>query len=184
MCGNKIYTAAGNDGRDNSHLCITIQMSSVEDRWHQNWTYASPTEYFTERSHLREPLWNSKSKMNFDQPDRYRDSHRNASIWKCQTPQSTHSGTLNDDTKILTETDTETFFTIPNFLKPKPRLFSETKFFRNRNRYFSSETKFSETETFFRDQIFPKLKPRLFFRDQIFRNRNPQKFGKSLETET
>ena len=31
-------------------------------------------------------------------------------------------------------------FPRPNF--PKPRLFSETKFFRNRNRYFSSETKF------------------------------------------
>ena len=90
---------------------------------------------------------------------------------------------LNDDTKILTETDTETFFTIPNFPKPKPRLFSETKFFRNRNRYFSSETKFSETETFFRDQIFSKPKPRLFFRNQIFRNRNPQRFGKSFETE-
>ena len=30
------------------------------------------------------------------------------------------------------------FFTIPNFQKPKPKLFSETKFFRNRNRYFSS----------------------------------------------
>ena len=95
---------------------------------------------------------------------------------------------LNDDTKILTETNTETFFTIPNFPKPKPRLFSDTKFFRNRNRYFSSETKFSETETetFFRDQIFPKPRPRLFFQDQIFRNQNwnPQRFGKSLETET
>ena len=74
---------------------------------------------------------------------------------------------LNDDTKILTQTDTETFFTIPNF--PKPRLFSETKFFRNRNRDFFSETKFSETET--------------FFQNQIFRNRNPQIFGKSFETE-
>ena len=38
------------------------------------------------------------------------------------------------------ETETETFF-------PKPRLFSETKFFRNRNRDFFSETKFSETKT-------------------------------------
>ena len=34
--------------------------------------------------------------------------------------------------------------------------------FRNRNRYFSSNTKFSETETFFRDQIFPKPIPILF----------------------
>ena len=162
MCGNKIYTAAGNDGRDNSHLCITIQMSSVEDRWHQNWAYASPTEYFTERSHLREPLWNSKSKMNFDQPDRYRDSHRNASIWKCQTPQSTHSGTLQ-----CTE-------------------WRYQNFDRNRYRDFFYDTKFSETETetFFRDQIFPKPKPILFFRDQIFRNRNRDFFPRPNFSET
>ena len=32
-------------------------------------------------------------------------------------------GPLNDDTKNLTETDTETFFPIPNFPKPIPRLF-------------------------------------------------------------
>ena len=84
------------------------------------------------------------------------------------------SHTLNDDTKILTETDTETFFTIPNVPKPKPRLFSETKFFRNRNRYFSSETKFFETET------------ETFFRDQIFRNENRYFFSetKFFETET
>ena len=55
---------------------------------------------------------------------------------------------LNDDTKILTENDAETFFSIPNFRnrdffprpnspKLKPILFSETKF---------SESK---TETFF-----------------------------------
>ena len=65
-------------------------------------------------------------------------------------------------------------FPRPNFPKPRPRLFSETKFFRNRNRDFFSETKFSktETETFFRDQIF-RNRDRDFFRDQIF-----------LETET
>ena len=65
-------------------------------------------------------------------------------------------GPLNDDTKNLTETDTKTFFTIPNF--PKSKLFSETKFFRKRNRDFFSETKFSK----------PK----------------PSKFGKSFDTET
>ena len=77
-----------------------------------------------------------------------------------------HCCTLNDDTKILTET--ETFFTIPNL--PKPRLFSETKFFQNRNRYFFSETKNSETETetSFLIPNFPKPKPILFFRYQIF----------------
>ena len=36
---------------------------------------------------------------------------------------------LNDYTKILTKADTETFFQIPNFPKPKPTLFSETNFF-------------------------------------------------------
>ena len=45
----------------------------------------------------------------------------------------------------FSETETETFFPKPNF--PRPRLFSETKFFRNRNRDFFSKTKFSETET-------------------------------------
>ena len=60
-------------------------------------------------------------------------------------------------------------FPRPNFPKPRPRLFSETK-----------------TETFFRDLIFSKPKPRLFFQNQILRNQyqNPPKIGKSLETET
>ena len=54
-----------------------------------------------------------------------------------------YSPPLNDDTKILTETDTKTFF---------------------------YDTKFSETETktFFRDQIFPKPKPRLFYETKFF----------------
>ena len=39
---------------------------------------------------------------------------------------------LNDDTKNLTETDTETFFPIPNFPKPIPRLFFRYQIFRNR----------------------------------------------------
>ena len=67
---------------------------------------------------------------------------------------------LNDDTKILTETDTETFFPIPNFPNPKPKLFIRDQIF---------ETK---TETFFRDQILQN------------RYRNPPKIGKSPETET
>ena len=53
---------------------------------------------------------------------------------------------LND--KILTDPDTETFFPITNFPKPKQILFSETKF--------------SETDTFFPRPNFPKPKPRLF----------------------
>ena len=65
---------------------------------------------------------------------------------------------LNDDTKVLTET--ETFFPIPNF--PKPILYFQDQILRNR--YFISETKFSETET---DTLFLKPKslkpkPRLF----------------------
>ena len=75
---------------------------------------------------------------------------------------------LNDDTKILT--DTETFFPIPNIPKPIPRLFSDTKFFRNRNRYFFSETKNSETETetSFPIPNFPKPKPILFSDTKFF----------------
>merc|ERR1712074_419370 len=76
-------------------------------------------------------------------------------------------GPLNDDTKNLTETDTETFFPIPNFPKPIPRLFFRYQIFRNRYRDFFSDTKFSETDT------------ETFFRYQMFRNRNPQKIGKS-----
>ena len=93
------------------------------------------------------------------------------------------------------------WMTIPKFWpKPIPRLFlryqifqnrprdffPRPNFFRNRYRYFFSETKNSETETetSFPIPNFPK--PILFFRYQIFRNRNRnhQKFGKSLETET
>ena len=54
------------------------------------------------------------------------------------------------------ETETETFFLKPNF--PKPRLFSEPKFFRNRD--FFSETKFSETETL--KDLAKVSKPRSF----------------------
>ena len=57
---------------------------------------------------------------------------------------------LNDDTKILTKTHTETFFPIPNFPKPKPKHFSKTKF---------SET---ETDTFYPRPNFLKPKPILF----------------------
>ena len=55
---------------------------------------------------------------------------------------------LNDDTKILTETDTETFFRDQIFSKPKPRLFSETKF--------------SETETETLKDLAKVSKPRSF----------------------
>merc|ERR1712004_889064 len=58
--------------------------------------------------------------------------------------------------------ETETFFPKPNFPKPKPRLFSETKFFRNRNRDFFSETKFSETETETLKDLAKVSKPRSF----------------------
>ena len=53
-------------------------------------------------------------------------------------------------------------FPRPNFPKPKPRLFSETKFFRNRNRDFFSETKFSETETETLKDLAKVSKPRSF----------------------
>ena len=57
-------------------------------------------------------------------------------------------GPLNDDTKNLTETDTETFFPIPNFPKPIPRLFFRYQIFRNRNRYPQKIGKSFETEKF------------------------------------
>ena len=53
-------------------------------------------------------------------------------------------------------------FPRPNFPKPRPRLFSETKFFRNRNRDFFSETKFSETETETLKDLAKVSKPRSF----------------------
>jgi len=78
---------------------------------------------------------------------------------------------LNDDTKILTETDTKTFFTIPNFPKPKPRIFSETKF---------SET---ESKIFFRDQIVSKPKPRLFSETETLKDLAKVSKPRSFETE-
>ena len=54
------------------------------------------------------------------------------------------------------------YFPRPNFLKPRLRLFSETKFFRNRNRDFFSETKFSETETETLKDLAKVSKPRSF----------------------
>ena len=77
---------------------------------------------------------------------------------------------LNDDTKILTKTDTETIFTIPNFPKsnrrlfpkPKPILFFRDPIFRNRNRDFFPRPNFSQTEneTFFPKPDFSKPKPK------------------------
>merc|ERR1712004_868728 len=79
---------------------------------------------------------------------------------------------LNDDTKNLTETDTVTFFPIPNFPKPIPRLFFRYQIFRNRYRDFFSDTKFSETDT------------ETFFRYQIFRNQNRDFFSDTKFSET
>ena len=54
-------------------------------------------------------------------------------------------------------------FPRPNFPKPRPRLFSETKFFRNRNR------------DFFPKPNFPKPKPKPSKIWQKFRNREVSK---------
>ena len=88
---------------------------------------------------------------------------------------------LNDDTKILTETDTETFFPIPNFPKPIPRLFFRYQIFRNRYRDFFSDTKFSETdtETFFPIPNIPKPIPRLFSDTKFFRYQNRYFFSET-----
>ena len=66
---------------------------------------------------------------------------------------------LNDDTNILTETDTETFFSDTKFSETKTETFFRNKIFQNRNRCFFPETKFSETETFFPRPNSPKPKP-------------------------
>ena len=63
---------------------------------------------------------------------------------------------MNDETKILTETDTfsktkffetDTFVPRPNSLKPKLRLFFRDQILRNQNWDFFYETKFFETDS-------------------------------------
>ena len=95
---------------------------------------------------------------------------------------------LFDETKILTDTETETFYPRQIFPIPIPRLFYRDQIFRDRYRDFFSETKFSDTdtETFFPRPNFSIPIPRLFFQDQNFRYRyrDSQKIVTSLETET
>ena len=67
-------------------------------------------------------------------------------------------------------------FPRPNF--PKPRLFSETKFFRNRNRYFFSETKFSETETETLKDLAKVSKPRSFETEMSISATQPMDHGR------
>ena len=76
------------------------------------------------------------------------------------------------ETKVF-ETDTETFFRDQIFSRPIPRLFFETKYFRDRYRDFFSRLIIFETDT------------ETFFRDQNFRDRDrySQKIEKSLDTE-
>ena len=76
------------------------------------------------------------------------------------------------ETKVF-ETDTETFFRDQIFSRPIPRLFFETKYFRDRYRDFFSRLNIFETDT------------ETFFRDQNFRDRDrySQKIEKSLDTE-
>ena len=71
------------------------------------------------------------------------------------------------ETKVF-ETDTETFFRDQIFSRPIPRLFFETKYFRDRYRDFFLRLNIFETDT------------ETFFRD---RDRYSQKSEKSLDTE-
>ena len=95
---------------------------------------------------------------------------------------------LCDETKILTDTETETFYPRQIFPIPIPRLFFRDQIIRDRYRDFFSETKFSntDTETFLTRPNFSIPIPRLFFRDQNFwyRYRDSQKIVTGLETET
>ena len=94
-------------------------------------------------------------------------------IWGPRSP------SLCDETKILTDTETETFYPRQIFPIPIPRLFFRDQIFRDRYRDFFSETKFSntDTETFLTRPNFSIPIPRLFLRDQKFwyRNRDSQR---------
>ena len=73
------------------------------------------------------------------------------------------TGALCDETKFLTDTETETFYPRQIFPIPIPRLFFRDQIFRDRYRDFFSETKFSDTntETFFSRPNFSIPIPRL-----------------------
>ncbi len=76
-------------------------------------------------------------------------------VAKRKTWRSSQSA-LCDETKILTDTETETFYPRQIFPIPIPRLFFRDQIFRDRYRDFFNETKFfdTDTKTFFRDQNF------------------------------
>ena len=65
---------------------------------------------------------------------------------------------LNDETKILTETDT--FSPRPNFPKPKPTFFSKTEFSKAASETFFCETNISETETLQKLAKVSRLRPK------------------------
>ena len=71
-----------------------------------------------------------------------------------------HFQPVSDQTKNLNETETETFFWYQNFSIPNPILFSIPKF-------FDTNIKFFETDTFF-DTKFFRNRYRYFFRYQNF----------------
>ena len=97
-------------------------------------------------------------------------------------------GALCDETKILTDTETETFYPRQIFPIPIPRLFFRDQIFRDRYRDFFSETKFSntDTETFLTRPNFSIPIPRLFFETKSFDNDTEtlKKIVMGLETET
>ena len=86
------------------------------------------------------------------------------SVWSQKRKNPNNKNSAHNEVSNLGPTffETETFFPKQNFPKPKLRLFSETKFFRNRNRDFFSETKFSETETETLKDLAKVSKPRSF----------------------
>ena len=96
-----------------------------------------------------------------------------STVWRDQTFDRYRIGDFLSK-KSFSDTNTETFFPRPNFLRPILRLFFRDQIFQDRYRDFYSEIKFvdTDTETFFRDQIFR------------YRYRDSQKNGICLETET
>ena len=69
------------------------------------------------------------------------------SVFTAQVTHTILARALCDETKILTNTETETFYPRQIFLIPIPRLLFRDQIFQDRYRDSFSETKFSDTDT-------------------------------------
>ena len=78
--------------------------------------------------------------------------------------------TLSDETKKFHRDRYRDFFSRPKFLRPRPRLFFETKYFRDRYRdFFLRPNVFeTDTETFFETKCFRDRYRDFFSRPNVF----------------